>query len=286
MFVAPIKITITNYNGPIKIGNFLIRKIKPAEQEKFFGIKDLEIKWNEIWFTYSIGKYSDIQWYNSESIYHKCITCEYVVESPINEYLHSYIQYLLFAFRIYKLWEIFAPLILHSKNPGLTATQPYFTRIHKPYIIDSNEIIKIEQILKSILWKVQTKDPQFLIIFNRFNIAINDISDIEGSFADLVSILEILLLPTESTNEILFRFSLYWSYKLNSLWLNTSFEEIKNLYDRRSKIVHWREIKNLETDYERLFELTITLIKEYCDNGTNNETIKKEILEKLNIENK
>ena len=44
MFVAPIKLTITDYTQPFKIGNFLIRKIEANDQEKFFGVKDLKME--------------------------------------------------------------------------------------------------------------------------------------------------------------------------------------------------------------------------------------------------
>lgn len=280
MFVAPIKLIIENYTQPINIGEFLVRKITTEEQGKFFWITDLRIEWNSTYYI-SLGSRFECEGSLSRTEYSKYITCEYVIETENIDYIQDFLTYLLFAFRIYKQGDVYAPMFFHSEYPWFTAIQPYFMNCDKVYTVDDNELWNVEQLFNKIL-EIQS-DKRFQLILDRFNIAINKNTSKVGWFIDLISILESLLLPPDNWTELSFKFSLYGSYLLNKLWVNISYKELKELYNDRSKIVHWKLVKDFWNQYDRLYELTIILLKEYCNQNIEAKDIEKEIFLTLNI---
>lgn len=278
--IAPIYLEIKNYEEPLKIDKFKLRKITQYEREIIFGIKDIKKQGKGYAIYETENKYSLINsMYNIE--YHHMQFANFVIEYEGDDknYLLMNIRDLLLSFNLYEEGLIDAPYRI-GRN-GVCYDMQKISSGGKKYVIDSNEIIEVEKIFKLIL---DNQNEKLKLLLERFrNTHFANLRE-ENIFVELMSIVESLL--NLGNAELSFRLSLFVSYLLNNKCnYKASFKKIKNFYNTRSKLIHNGMLKN-GLDKEDLIDLrrcTAKLLVLALYDFDQIKNVEKEIKEILSI---
>ena len=227
--VSPILLRINNYITPIIIDKFEIRVANSLEKKKIYN----EIKKEESLIFQTLGEF-DLELLSKE---------KYVISSEEDEYSKLNIKYLLLSLRLVQNSDVYCPILYTNLEEPYLLLSSNYKWLNKDYILENKDISQINKLFISMK---NNQQNNINFVLDKLNYSLFHFQPNSTLFLDYVSILETLIL--KGHNELRYKFSVYVSYILKEYCdINVKFSEIREIYDKRSEIVHSLKSENIDS---------------------------------------
>lgn len=289
MYLPLSQCTVESDILPLQIGEFTIKEMSKSEREFLFGISEVVLDTN--------GLLKSVQ-FNSQTHQNNLVLDFYLAQIELMKLWAS--QYLIFfekeqdielaknlllTLRLCGPGDLFAPVIFtEDAKKVYTTGAPIETKGKNLYHLSRDVANQVNSVFDA-LNKLDSRSGVYLSL-ERYRFAISKVASGENSFIEFVSILESLFLDNDR-QEVRFRFSLVISFILsNELKIPISFEEIRQIYDTRSELIHsGKSTKYTKADLAKLYSHTRNLLVWYLKKPTTYTEIEEKIFDILKIRN-